>query len=74
MKEVLTMGRKANQQRIKTVVRVISDNDGRLRAADIARALGLSKSSIIRLLPTIDEGEEKCLAEDNRGFLSIFKR
>ena len=67
------MGRKADQDRIQAVLRLVSENDGRFRAADIARELGVSKSSITRLLPAIDEGATKNLTEDDRGFLGIFK-
>jgi DNA-binding IclR family transcriptional regulator len=68
------MGRRANQERIQAVLRVVSENNGQVRAADIARELGVPKSSITRLLPAIDEGETKRLTEDDRGFLGIFKR
>jgi DNA-binding IclR family transcriptional regulator len=68
------MGRKANQERIQAVLRLVSEHDGRMRAADIARELGVPKSSITRLLPAIDEGETKRLTEDDLGFLGIFKR
>ena len=67
------MGRQADEQRIEAILQLIGENDGHLRAADIAQKLGLPKSSVTRLLPVIDSGEEKRLVEDERGFLGLFK-
>ncbi|GEM_PF-3297111 len=67
------MGRKVNPQKVVEVIKVIRENDGKLRANDVAKQLGLHPQEVARVLPAIDDGEEKFLYEDDKGFLSIFK-
>ena len=71
--EVSTMGRHVNQDRVNGILNVIRQNDGKIRAAGIAKELGLPKSSVTRILPVIDEQSDVLLTEE-RGFLGIFKR
>lgn len=68
------MGRKVNTQRLAEVLNSIKENDGKLRATDIAKQLGVHPQMITRLLPAFGSETEDLLVEDDRGFLGIFKR
>jgi Mn-dependent DtxR family transcriptional regulator len=68
------MGRKVNADRLSDVVRTIQQNDGRVRANDIAKELKLHPQAVTRLLAVVNEETGALLYEDDRGFLGIFKR
>jgi hypothetical protein len=72
--EVSTMGRKANADRLTEVIQTIQKHDGKYRANDVAKALGLHPQVIIRLLSSVDTDSDELLYEDDRGFLGIFKK
>ncbi len=66
------MGRKPNQVRLEALINIIEQNDGKVRAADIAKQLHVSRSAVTRLLPAAEQ--HVLLMEDDRGFLGIFKK
>ena len=68
------MGRKINKERLSDVVQTIAENDGQLRANDIAKQLALHPQAVNRLLSVVDNETETLLCEDDLGFLGIFKR
>jgi len=68
------VGRKVNTQRLAQVLSTIEENEGKLRANDIAKQLGIHPQAIARLLPAFGTETEELLYEDDRGFLGIFKR
>ena len=67
------MGRKINSERLAQVLSAIERNDGKVRAADIAKQLGLHPQMIARLLPAFGADTEHLLYEDEQGYLGIFK-
>jgi len=67
------MGRKVNPEKVVEVIKTIRENDGKLRANNVAKQLGLHPEEVARVLSTLEDGEEKVLYEDDKGFLSIFK-
>ena len=68
------MGRKANMSHIEAVIRAIQQNDGQVRANDIARMTGLHPEAVSRALARVPEYTGILLQEDDNGFLGIFKR
>jgi DNA-binding IclR family transcriptional regulator len=72
--EVSTMGRKINSDKVVVVLKTIQEHDGQFRANDVAKQLGLHPQEVARLLPAIGELTETLLSEDDKGFLSIFKK
>ena len=68
------MGRKVSIDRVVSVLKTIQEHDGQFRANDVAKQLGLHPQEVARILPAIGEETEELLCEDDRGFLSIFKR
>jgi DNA-binding IclR family transcriptional regulator len=71
--EVSTMGRKVNSEQVKAVLETIQEHDGKFRANDVAKHLGLHPQMVARLLPAIGKQTEELLYEDDKGFLGIFK-
>ena len=67
------MGRKAEAKLTAVILQTVYENDGQLRAADIARRLNLHPYQVSRLLPVIDAGQKKWLCEDDEGHLSIYR-
>jgi len=67
------MGRKVNPEKVVEVIKTIRENDGKLRANNVAKQLGLHPEEMARVLTTIENDEEKVLCEDDKGFLNIFK-
>jgi len=61
------MARKAGKQRVEMIAQAVQSNPGK-RAGYIAQGLGLSRSSVIRSLPALEEAGI-LLAEDNHGRL-----
>lgn len=68
------MGRKINADRTDNILSTVSENDGKLSAAGIAKLLGLHPQAVIRALTALESKPEKYLYEDDKGFLGIFKK
>lgn len=68
------MGRKVHPRNVGMVIKLIQENDGQLRANDVAKQLGVHPQAIARLLPAIEENTGDLLQEDDKGFLGIFKK
>lgn len=66
------MARSANQKRIESVYEAVRNYPGE-RPGFIARLLGLNRSEVTRILPTLEEGGY-LLSEDERGGLWPFKK
>lgn len=67
------MGRRVNLDKLHDVLDTIRENEGLVRANDIAKNLNLHPQAVIRLLTTVDDETDELLYEDDKGFLSIFK-
>ena len=61
------MARKTGKRRVEMIVQAVQSNPGK-RAGYIAQRLGLSRSSVIRSLPALEEAGI-LLSEDGRGRL-----
>ena len=61
------MARKTGNRRVEMIAQAVQSNPGK-RAGYIAQRLGLSRSSVIRSLPALEEAGI-LLAEDGRGRL-----
>jgi len=59
------MARKTGKRRVEMIAQAVQGNPGR-RAGYIAQRLGLSRSSVMRSLPALEEAGI-LLAEDGRG-------
>jgi Mn-dependent DtxR family transcriptional regulator len=66
------MGRKHETERLEAIYQSVEDNPGE-RAGFIARLLNLSRSSVTRSLPAMDE-HGYLLSEDDEGRLWPFRR
>ncbi len=61
------MARRTGNRRVEMIAQAVQSNPGK-RAGYIAQRLGLSRSSVIRSLPALEEAGI-LLAEDGRGRL-----
>jgi DNA-binding IclR family transcriptional regulator len=61
------MARRTSSRRVQMIAQAVQSNPGK-RAGYIAQRLGLSRSSVIRSLPALEEAGI-LLAEDGRGRL-----
>ncbi len=61
------MARKTSNRRVEMIAQAVRSNPGK-RAGYIAQKLGLSRSSVTRALPALEEAGI-LLAEDDRGRL-----
>ncbi len=61
------MARRTSSRRVQMIAQAVQSNPGK-RAGYIAQRLGLSRSSVIRSLPALEEAGI-LLAEDSRGRL-----
>ncbi|MDX1520213.1 MAG: hypothetical protein R3264_01125 [Anaerolineae bacterium] len=68
------MGRKIDTARRKTVLQAIEENDGQQRIAGLARILNRHPQEITRTLAALEDEEEKWVFEDDKGFLSIYRK
>jgi DNA-binding IclR family transcriptional regulator len=66
------MAQKTSDQRLKMIVQAVQSNPGQ-RAGYIAQKLGLSRSSVTRALPALEEAGI-LLAEDDHGRLFYLGR
>jgi len=67
------MGRRPDEGRLARYEELVPEYPGRVRQSDLARALGVSRSTVMRDLPALEEWGT-LLMEDDRGFLSLFRR
>ena len=68
------MGRKLNQARLEDVLQTIREHDGQYKANGVAKELDLHPQTVARLLASVDDHSTDLLYEDDRGFLSLFKK
>ncbi len=68
------MGRKANSRRKQAIIQLVQKNDGKLRVAGIAKLLALHPQEVTRALASLEAEAEKHFCEDDRGFLSVFRK
>jgi DNA-binding IclR family transcriptional regulator len=67
------MGRKPNQRRLNRYEELVPRHPGRVRASQLARQLGVHRSTVMRDLAAL-EARGTLLMEDERGLLSLFRR
>ena len=63
---------KRKQKELEETVRLIEENPG-IRPAELARLMGVSRSTIIRRLPTLEEAGH-LLYEDDQGGLYRYRK
>lgn len=68
------MGRKINTERKQAVLQAIKENDGALQAAGLAKLLNLHPQEVVRVLTALEDEAEKQVYEDDKGFLSFFRK
>jgi DNA-binding IclR family transcriptional regulator len=67
------MGRKPDERRLERYGEVVPEYPGGVRASQLARVLGVHRSTVQRDLPALEE-RGTLLMEDERGLLSLFRR
>nr|HID14007.1 HTH domain-containing protein [Anaerolineae bacterium] len=67
------MGRRPDEERLARYEELVPEYPGRVRQSDLARALRVSRSTVQRDLPALEE-RGTLLMEDERGLLSLFRR
>ena len=67
------MGRRPNRGRLDKYEEIIPEYPGRIRPSQLARLLGVHRSTVQRDLPALEE-QGTLLVEDERGLLSLFRR
>ena len=67
------MGRKPDQGRLKQYDELVPEYPDGVRPSQLARLLGVDRSTVQRDLPTLEE-QGTLLMEDGQGFLSLFRR
>jgi DNA-binding IclR family transcriptional regulator len=67
------MGRRPDPQRIEQYEELIPEYPAGVRPSQLARLLGVPRSTVLRDLPALEE-EGTLLMEDERGLLSLFRR
>ncbi len=67
------MGRKPNSARLDRYEELIPEYPDGIRPSHLARLLGVPRSTVQRDLPALEE-RGTLLMEDERGFLSLFRR
>ena len=67
------MGRRPNQERLEQYEEIVPEYPGSVRASQLARTLGVHRSTVQRDLPALEE-QGTLLSEDERGLLSLFRR
>ncbi len=67
------MGRKPNQERLDSYERIIPEYPRAVRPSQVARTLGVHRSTVLRDLPALEQ-QGTLLMEDQWGWLSLFRR
>ena len=67
------MARRPNAGRLERYEELIPKYPGAVRPSQLARLLGVPRSTVQRDLPALEE-EGVLLIEDERGLLSLFRR
>jgi DNA-binding IclR family transcriptional regulator len=67
------MGRRPDEGRLDRYEGLIPEHPDGVRPAQLARALGVHRSTVQRDLPALEE-RGTLLMEDGRGLLSLFQR
>ena len=67
------MGRRPDDGRLRRYEKVVPEYPGQVRQSDLARALGVPRSTVLRDLPAL-EALGLLLMEDEKGRLSLFRR
>ena len=67
------MGRKRDERRLERYAEVVPEYPEGIRASQVARRLGVHRSTVLRDLPALEE-RGTLLMEDGRGLLSLFRR
>lgn len=68
------MGRKISTGRKQDLLQAIEENDGQQRIAGLARLLNRHPQEITRTLTALEDDDKKHVCEDDKGFLSIFRK
>lgn len=66
------MGRRLDEKRLKRYETLIPRHPGAIRSSQLARLLGVARSTVRRDLPAL-EGRGTLLMEDEKGLLSLFR-
>ena len=67
------MGRRPDEGRLDRYEVLVAEHPGGIRASELARLMGVNRSTVQRDLPALEE-RGMLLMEDERGFLSLFRR
>jgi DNA-binding IclR family transcriptional regulator len=67
------MGRRPDEDRLDRYEDVVPEYPGGIRRSQLARHMGVHRSTVQRDLPTLEE-RGTLLIEDGRGLLSLFRR
>jgi len=67
------VGRRPNQDRLDRYEDAIPEYPGSIRRSQLARQMGVHRSTVQRDLPALEE-RGTLLIEDGRGLLSLFRR
>ena len=67
------MGRRPNQERLSKYEQVIPEYPRAVRPGQLARTLGIHRSTVLRDLPALED-QGTLLMENERGWLSLFRR
>jgi len=67
------MGRRPDQGRLSRYDELVPEYPDTVRPSQLARLLGVHRSTVQRDLPTLEE-QGTLLMEDERGFLRLFRR
>ena len=67
------MGRRPNQARLSRYEELVPEYPEGIRPSQLARRLGVPRSTVQRDLPALEE-RGTLLMEDDRGLLSLFRR
>lgn len=65
--------KKVKRERIEKMAQVIQQSPGGISQSELARQIGAPRSTVKRDLPAL-ERQGILLAEDERGWLSLFRR
>ena len=67
------MGRKPDEGRLDEYEELVPEYPDGIRASQLARMLGVARSTVLRDLPALEE-QGTLLVEDERGLVSLFRK